>query len=54
MCRVILFGEDEAHEIVLRTLVERLGNEAGLRIQTQPRSVRGGHAKMLQELAEKM
>lgn len=52
MRRVLLFGEDYAHEVVLQTLLERLAEEHALELEVHVRSARGGHGRMIQELKE--
>ena len=49
---VLIFGEDYAHEVVLRTLVDRLAHEYSLPVKIHVRSATGGHGRMLRELRE--
>jgi hypothetical protein len=48
---VELFAEDAAHELFLSALVRRLATERGAQAVIQVRSARGGHGKVLDELA---
>ncbi len=50
MTEVVIFGEDYAHEVVLRTLCERLAEEYEVDVQVRVRSATGGHARVLREL----
>lgn len=52
MCKVVLFGEDHGHEIVLSSLVARLAAESALQVEIHPLSVRGGHGTMIKELKQ--
>jgi hypothetical protein len=52
MISVTVFGEDYAHEIVLRTLVQRLAEEHNLPVGIHVRSAAGGHGRMLRELGQ--
>jgi hypothetical protein len=52
MRKVILFGEDYAHEVVLRTLLDRLAAEVNLPVEVDVRSATGGHGRVLRELKE--
>src|SRR5438067_1703863 len=52
MRKVLAFGEDYAHEVVLRTLVERLAAEQQLQVEVQIRSATGGHGRVLRELKQ--
>jgi hypothetical protein len=54
MPKVLVFGEDYAHEVILRTLLERLAAEYHMRIEIQIRSASGGHGRMMRELREFM
>lgn len=49
---VLLFGEDAGHAVVLQALVERLATERRLDVRLHVRRARGGHGRMLTELAE--
>ena len=44
-----IFGEDAAHERVLKRLVGRIGQEEGLALEVRVRSARGGHARAIAE-----
>lgn len=46
---VDIFGEDAAHERVLKRLVERIGQEEGLALEVRVRSARGGRARAITE-----
>jgi hypothetical protein len=50
MRRVILFGEDHAHEVFLRTLLGRVAEEEACEITIDVRSAMGGHGRMVREL----
>lgn len=50
MPNVLIFGEDYAHEVVLRTLLERLASEHRISISVQVRSATRGHGRMIDEL----
>jgi hypothetical protein len=52
MRKVILFGEDYAHEVVLQKLLARLAAEVDLPVEVSVRSATGGHGRMLHELKE--
>ncbi|HYT90345.1 MAG TPA: hypothetical protein VEL76_16680 [Gemmataceae bacterium] len=47
---VLIFGEDYAHEVVLRTLIQRLAVDYEVAVGLQVRSATGGHGRMLREL----
>jgi hypothetical protein len=49
---VLVFGEDYAHEVVLRTLLDRVAEENDVRLDVRIRSATGGHGRMLRELKE--
>lgn len=46
-----LFVEDHAHEALLKPLVERVCAAAGMTCEIRVRSARGGHPRVLSELA---
>jgi hypothetical protein len=50
MPSISLFVEDFGHEAFLRALLERMARECGVEIDIRPRSVRGGHGKVISEL----
>ncbi len=50
MRKVLIFGEDYGHEIVLKTLLKRLEEDYGVPLNVQVRSALGGHGRMLSEL----
>ena len=52
MISVIVFGEDYAHEVVLRTLLKRLAEANDVEIKLRVRSATGGVPRMLAELEE--
>jgi hypothetical protein len=52
MISVVVFGEDYAHEVVLRTLVRRLANENNLELDLRVLSSSGGHGRMFGELRQ--
>jgi hypothetical protein len=52
MIKVIVFGEDYAHEVVLCTLLNRLAVECKVPVEVHVRSAAGGHGRMLQELKD--
>lgn len=52
MIKIIVFGEDFAHEVFLRILLQRLAVEHGLEVAIQVRSATGGHGRMMRELRE--
>lgn len=49
MRRIVLFVEDYGHEEVITALLKRLAKESGIEVQPIPRSVRGGHGKVITE-----
>src|SRR5207253_2372208 len=49
---VLAFGEDYAHEVILRTLMERMAAEEQIQVVIQIRSATGGHGRMLRELKQ--
>src|SRR5215813_10101525 len=49
---VLVFGEDYAHEVVLRTLLDRLSAEYHVALDVQVRSATGGHGRVMRELRE--
>jgi hypothetical protein len=49
---VLVFGEDYGHEVILRTLLDRLAIERGIAVEVQVRSATGGHARVLRELLD--
>src|SRR5437764_285312 len=49
---VIIFGEDYAHEIILRTLLERLAAIFKVPVKIRVRSATGGHGRLLGDLKE--
>lgn len=52
MYNISLFAEDEAHEDFLTALVSRLADDYHVKINLMPRSVRGGHGKVISELEQ--
>ena len=52
MRRIALFVEDSAHELFLSALVRRLRDEYKVDLEIIPRSVRGGHGKVIKELKQ--
>src|SRR5579862_2577119 len=52
MPKVLLFGEDVGHAVVLQTFVERLAADGGVEIEIQVRRARGGHGRVLNELRD--
>lgn len=52
MPEILVFGEDYAHEVVLRTLLERLAAEHGIPVSIEVRSSIRGHGRMMRELKE--
>jgi len=50
MRKIILFVEDYGHEIFIKALIIRLANENNIAISIIPRSVRGGHGRVISEL----
>lgn len=52
MYNISLFAEDEAHEDFLTALVYRLADDYHVKINLMPRSVRGGHGKVISELKQ--
>lgn len=52
MRRIALFCEDFAHESFLSAIVRRVARESGLSVEITPRSVRGGHGKVIDEFRE--
>jgi hypothetical protein len=52
MRRVLLFGEDHAHEVVLTTLLERLAAEEAVAVSVEVRSATGGHGRVTREVKE--
>lgn len=50
MSKIVLFGEDYAHEIVVGKLIERLAREMGRDVTLAIRSAQGGHGRMIREL----
>jgi hypothetical protein len=51
MRRIILFVEDFAHEVLLKTLIQRLADLQNISIgKPEIRSARGGHGRVLNEL----
>ena len=49
MYSIVLFTEDYGHEEFVTALVERLSRENGIPVKLIPRSVRGGHGKVVAE-----
>lgn len=47
---VLVFGEDYGHEVVLRTLLDRMAAESHVSLKVQVRSAIRGHGHMLKEL----
>lgn len=45
-----LFAEDQAHEQLLRALIDRLAAEEGQAVTVRVRRARGGHGRVLEEL----
>jgi hypothetical protein len=54
MCKILVFGEDYGHEVVLQTLIGRLAHESHLQVEIRVLSATGGHGKMMHELKEYM
>lgn len=52
MRNINLFVEDEAHEVFLIALIQRLANVHNIEINSKASSVRGGHGKVLAELRQ--
>jgi hypothetical protein len=52
MLSVLVFGEDYGHEVVLRTLLDRLSVEHGTPVEVLVRSATGGHGRMMRELRD--
>jgi hypothetical protein len=52
MHNIDLFVEDFGHEVVLKALVERVALQQGVSVTIRPKSVRGGHGKMMSELKQ--
>jgi hypothetical protein len=52
MIDIALFAEDFGHEEFLGALILRIASEAGIEVAIHPRSVRGGHGKVLSELRQ--
>jgi hypothetical protein len=52
MPSISLFVEDLGHEAFLRALLERMARECDVDIEIRPRSVRGGHGKVISELQQ--
>jgi hypothetical protein len=50
MPSVLVFGEDYAHEAILRTVLGRLAGEYQVPVDVQVRSATGGHGRMIREL----
>ena len=50
MHEVVLFAEDYAHEVVLTTLIERIGNDLTIPIRVRTYSATGGHGRAISEL----
>jgi hypothetical protein len=50
MVRVVVFGEDHGHEVVLKALTERLATEVGAKAEISVRSATKGHGWALSEL----
>jgi hypothetical protein len=50
MLNVLVFGEDYAHEVVLRALLDRLAIEHQVPVKVQVRSTIGGHGRVIREL----
>lgn len=51
MVRVVLFGEDSAHQQIISPLVDRIADEYGLNLTLDWRSAVRGHGRVIQELA---
>lgn len=49
---ISLFTEDLGHEVVVKTLLQRLAHRYELQINVQSLSVRHGHGKVISELEE--
>ncbi len=49
--RIDVFAEDHAHEAFLRAVLKRLAHEKGKRIHIRIRNGRGGHGRVMTELA---
>ena len=52
MRNINLFVEDEAHEIFLMALIQRLANTHNIEINITASNVRGGHGKVITELRQ--
>lgn len=52
MREVYVFAEDSAHEIFLSALIRRLAEQYHLEVSTVVRTARGGHGRVLSELAQ--
>lgn len=52
MHRVALFVEDNAHQVVIGTLVQRLANEVDVSVRLDWRSTRRGHGKVVSEFRQ--
>lgn len=52
MPEAILFGEDIGHEIVIKTIMERVAAELGVQLRIRVRSSRGGYGNMQAELRD--
>jgi hypothetical protein len=52
MHEVAVFVEDFAHELVLKTLISRLADEAGQPIRLEWRNTRNGHGAVVRELKQ--
>jgi hypothetical protein len=50
MRNVLVFGEDYGHEVVLRTLLDRLAADYRVPLRVQVRSAVGGHGRTIREL----
>ncbi len=52
MRKIVIFGEDFGHEVVIKALVERFAELRGIDIDIRTLSVRGGHGEVLNELRQ--
>lgn len=49
MRKIVLFAEDYGHETFIGALIKRLAAESDIKVNIVPRSVRGGHGKVITE-----
>ena len=52
MREIVLFCEDSAHEIIIKTLVLRMAREEDVRVQLDWRTTRGGHGNVRREFLD--